>query len=352
MKRSLVLVFLLLIVGQSFSQKKPQAIKFDEFEDTEEFWFHSDLEPSLAERIRRYVNALKKAPGVTAYIIYYRARLASVYDESKSSSWASNAVWTIRDQLKFKEEKMVAVNGGFRERNSIEFWIVPRIAELPSPTPTFAESETFLCPDYSVISDGFYFEKTKPISFHVWTSSKNSVTYKWKVSSGDIIEGGDSETVKINIGDSSPSRLTVYVEVAGLPLPCRHVFYSSIDVAPKPFLVDQEARYNYSSLSARVDTFMAIVNANPEMVGYIVVYASRSGGSWERDLGLASVSKAFVFRRYDLTRVKIVKGGYREYNSVDFWLLPPGVAPPAATPSVDRRFVQSRKKTKQGTLQH
>ena len=102
----------------------------------------------------------------------------------------------------------------------------------------------------------------------------------------------------------------------------------------------------YSDLSAHVDYFMNMINANPEMTGQITAYAGRGKGDRaEQDKALASVIRIFAFRRYGTDRVRIVNGGFREYNSAEMWLLPKDVSPPKPTPSVDPKFIRiSRKK--------
>ena len=55
---------------------------------------------------------------------------------------------------------------------------------------------------------------------------------------------------------------------------------------------------------------------------------------------VASVKRIFAFRRFGTDRVKIVDGGFREFNSAEMWLMPRGVTAPNPTPSVDNKFIK------------
>jgi len=91
---------------------------------------------------------------------------------------------------------------------------------------------------------------------------------------------------------------------------------------------------------------MNALNANSELTGHITAYAGRGKNDRvEQDRALASVKRIFAFRRFGTDRVKIVNGGFREYNSAEMWLLPPGVAPPKPTPSVDNKFIKLLRKS-------
>ncbi len=38
-------------------------------------------------------------------------------------------------------DRLVIINGGYRESNSFELWLVPQGAEAPRPTPTVSPDE-------------------------------------------------------------------------------------------------------------------------------------------------------------------------------------------------------------------
>ena len=53
---------------------------------------------------------------------------------------------------------------------------------------------------------------------------------------------------------------------------------------------------------------------------------------------IKSVNDLFAFRKFDVRRITILRGGFREYNTVDSWLLFDDAAPP--NPTVDKGFVE------------
>jgi hypothetical protein len=90
---------------------------------------------------------------------------------------------------------------------------------------------------------------------------------------------------------------------------------------------------------------MTQLASNPTFSGYVIGYEGRnSDHAWERNVALESIRKIIVFDRLDPSRVKLIDGGHREYNSIDIWLLPPGVEPPKPTPSVDQSFIRPPRK--------
>jgi len=88
-----------------------------------------------------------------AYVIYYKARI----NNSDVERSFINQTDGIKNQIQFNDqikiEGVITIDGGYRERNTVEFWIVQKNAELPAPRPTSNKSETFVCPDINVYSD-------------------------------------------------------------------------------------------------------------------------------------------------------------------------------------------------------
>ncbi|MEP6900330.1 MAG: hypothetical protein ABJA66_01190 [Actinomycetota bacterium] len=340
-----ILFLFLVLSSQIFAQNNLAAVKFDEFDDSTDS-YSSMKETSLSERLQRFVKQVKKERGKRVYIIYYVARKVKSFEENKISYWADIAKYEITSNTRLQDEEVIIINGGFREKNTLEYWIAPKKSAAPELTPTFSKSESFTCPGIYVNQDGMEFDKTNPVYFRVSVYPKVGETYEWKVSSGRIIEGQGSDFIKVNLSNTDSNRVTAFVEVGGLPLPCEKTGLITIEIGKKPYLFDSAARYNFSELSARLDGLMNALGNQPTMTGYIIVYAARKGGIREREMAIRSVQKYFAFRRYDLSRVKIIRGGFREYNTVDSWLVPLGVNAPVPTPSVDSRFIEIPKRTK------
>jgi len=100
-----------------------------------------------------------------------------------------------------------------------------------------------------------------------------------------------------------------------------------------------------------LDEFLAELQSSPDSLGYAYVYEGKSsmrsyGKRGSRlETFLPAVGEAayrtnifrrhFAFRRFDPGRYLFIDGGYRENFSVELWIVPIGVRPPATTPTLD-----------------
>lgn len=327
------------LILQIYSQTKPQALKFDEFDTTSEANYYPPEDFSFADRIARFVSRMKIERGKKAFIIYYRARRTPESERYVIQNWANKTKWEIQEKTKTKDKDIVVIGGGFREKATLEYWIVPKAADYPEPTPTFSASEAALCPQLSVDYDYAMYNRYKEISFSASPYPHVPSNYLWTVSSGKIVEGQGSARVRIELADTDLKRVTAFVEVAGLPPDCEKVASATAKIAVQPYLIDSAARFNHSDLAARIDYFLVGVRNDPATKGHIIVYASRRSGTWQRDYAISSVMRVFAFRRLDTSLVTIVKGGFRDYNTVEFWMVPEGAQPPKPTPTVDAAFI-------------
>ncbi len=76
---------------------------------------------------------LQNSPGSQGYIIAYSgARSRS----GEADRMGRRAIEYLTAQRGISAGRLVFVNGGGRDRNTYELWIVPQGAEPPRPTPT------------------------------------------------------------------------------------------------------------------------------------------------------------------------------------------------------------------------
>jgi hypothetical protein len=343
------LLFLFLLGGMllpAAAQKKSAPVKFDEFDDGAESYYSAD-ETSLKERIDRFVAQIKKERGIRVYIIRYEARKLIGREQHKISYWAMRTEREITSRTKLEYDDVVVIEGGHREKNTLEYWIAPKNSGPPAPTPTFDKSEAIVCPEIEVRQDGMAFDKNYPLRFVASVYPKTEVTYAWKTSAGSLAGEQGAETMEVDLSNAPTGRVTVFVEVAGLPAPCGKAALATVDVGLKPYAFDSAVRYNFSDLRARLDGFLVALQNNPVMTGYVIVYAGRKSGVREMEMALRGVRLHLAFRNFDTSRIVFVRGGFREYNTVDTWLVPPGAEAPVPSPSVDSKFVAApRAKTR------
>jgi hypothetical protein len=349
MKKTVLLVFVLILTSQFFAQTKLVALKFDEFDDTSEVNFYPYEGFCLSERIERFISQIKKESGKRIYIVYYKAQKTDKGNENKSYNLAEQTRWKILDKTKLEREDVILIDGGYREKNTLEYWIAPKNAEPPKPTSGFDTSESIVCPNIYVQGDGFEYDRSKIVKFSVYiyqSEPKKEFTYKWKTSDGKILNGQSTDAIDVDLSNTNTKTVSAFVEIEGVPYSCGKVGFTKIEIGKNPYIFDSAVRYNYSDLLARLEAFITFLNNNPTTRGYIIVYANRTEGSREMERAIASVKRVFAFRKQDLSRVTMVRGGYREYNTVDSWILPEGADVPIPTPTVAEKFIKSPAKKK------
>lgn len=76
---------------------------------------------------------LQNNPGATGYIIAYAGRGSRTGEADRMTKRAAGYLSTTRG---ITRDRIVTINGGYRDSNSFELWIVPQGAEPPRPTPS------------------------------------------------------------------------------------------------------------------------------------------------------------------------------------------------------------------------
>lgn len=146
MKVKALLVFFLslLTVLPVFSQQQQssEAKKIAEFENT-----NCD---DYRARLDLLLTAIENSPGANGYVIVYEGDLKRFgygrngkykgirYVKSEVNA-AQALIGYFKNHLRlrrFPAERIVFVKGGFREKFTIAFWLVPDKAAPPNPTPT------------------------------------------------------------------------------------------------------------------------------------------------------------------------------------------------------------------------
>ena len=84
-------------------------------------------------RLDNLAVELQNDPSTRAYIVAYGGRMSPYGQVEKLMSRSRDYLITQRG---IDASRITVVNGGFREEDSVELWIVPSGATLPAPTPT------------------------------------------------------------------------------------------------------------------------------------------------------------------------------------------------------------------------
>lgn len=84
-------------------------------------------------RLDNLAVELQNDPSTRAYVLAYGGRMSPYGQVEKLMSRSRDYLITQRG---IDASRIVVVNGGFREEDSVELWIVPSGAAAPTPTPT------------------------------------------------------------------------------------------------------------------------------------------------------------------------------------------------------------------------
>ena len=84
-------------------------------------------------RLDNLAVELQNDPSTTAYIIAYAGRGSRA---GEANRLGARALEYLTDQRGIDKSRIVVLNGGYREQDCVELWIVPRGATPPQPRPT------------------------------------------------------------------------------------------------------------------------------------------------------------------------------------------------------------------------
>jgi hypothetical protein len=185
-------------------------------------------------------------------------------------------------------------------------------------------------------------EAGKPVTFTVTVSGGDTnvtPTYNWTVSAGSIDSGQGTSTISVDTSAVAPdSTITATVDVGGFDRACSTASSCTSQVLPK---VEAVKITEYGTLpakdeQAKLDDFFLEFYHSSETRAFIYAYggpASRRGDARKA----AERAKTYLVRKreVDAASVEIVDGGYREQPTVELWIVPIVVEPPAPSPTVD-----------------
>lgn len=330
----LFILILLIPIQSLLAQTVPKSAKFDEFALPE----HSNLVIERGNRFAQFVQ--KHAKNKKLVIIYYNPR-KSTFPFDQGSESASYTKGILVNGYKIPAERILFIDGGFREHATLEFWIIVEGGGFPVPTSAFALSDAVVCPKINVAASGFQHDRKKPLSFSVSIKGDDprvDLTHRWKTSAGNIVKGQGSSIIEVDLSETDDTRISASVQIEGLAPECNNYDFASTEVGKFPYLYS-EIQYNYSYLAALIDGLYLDINNDPALRGHLIFYGPRVGSRNEVATRIAEARKYLVFRGFDTTRLTIVHGGYREVNTVELFLVPDGVDDPRATPTVNEKFV-------------
>lgn len=139
----LLMIFCVIVANAQTGTAPSEARKFDEFKDV-------GCEDEKA-RLDNFANELQNTPEAQGYIVFYggkgrqhparpNSRLA-LPRRGESEARAARLKPYLHESRGIDSNRMMVVNGGYRDRWAAELWIVPKGANPPAPTPTVKSVE-------------------------------------------------------------------------------------------------------------------------------------------------------------------------------------------------------------------
>ena len=278
------------------SIKSKETRLFDEFSKVGEC--------ELGARIQNLLVELGNNSGSKGYIIVYRgAESVPAAQTEKIFELQAKRINQQIDFLKLDKSRIDIVDGGFRKNNGVwnEVWIVPEGGNIPRPSETVEKAKTPT--DKAFKADEGYLENTdafikKPEDLYEESESTDE----------EVPEMTDENT------ETETSEIENSVE--------------QTQEVNDEFLEETPPFWWFS------DYFAESLKENKDAQGLIIFYTDaeeydvvKSRQIIEEGLqNLAEKSKV------NLSNVKIIFGGYRNENKVEYWIVPKGAKEPQATP--------------------
>lgn len=316
----------------------PVPVKFDEFKYTDD----KDQEAHLD----RFAAELKRQPRTRGFIIGYSDPLFRYGDLSalQIAGYAKLDLVYRRDNA-IDWDRIVKIDGGYREERMIELYLVPPGAPAPVPRPTLQPAQVTFCPLINVSGQLFVWDTKQPLTFSAWVReemTKTVPTYVWTVSHGEISSGQGTKEIVVQQSGTEYRPVTATVEIGGYAPACEvKVSAASPEkLISVPLKFDEFGNVPSGDMKARLDNYALGIQNTPEMLAYIIFYGGRlyNGRPGRRDEAdkLAARLKNYLLntRGIEPERLLMINGGFREEWTAELWLSPRGVKPPPPTPTI------------------
>jgi hypothetical protein len=111
---------------------------------------------------------------------------------------------------------------------------------------------------------------------------------------------------------------------------------TNLNADPAIRCLDEYGKIRFGDEKARLDNFSIELQNDSSASGYILCYGGRIGRAGEARARCERAKNYVTGRRgIEAARIVTVDGGHREYLTVQLCVVPQGVMPPTASPTVD-----------------
>lgn len=108
------------------------------------------------------------------------------------------------------------------------------------------------------------------------------------------------------------------------------------EISEKSELIDEFGQLGHCDFGGRIDTFLADLQNKSTATGYIIVYqgADVLPAKYEDPGAERMIRNHINFRNFDMQRVVIISGGFRDEMRTQLWIVPAGAEPPVPSDTV------------------
>jgi hypothetical protein len=231
------------------------------------------------------------------------------------------------------EARRVCVNLNYRPKQFT-------VNKSPCPFPVNVSAPTS-------VNDGDLITFTSDVAY----AGSATLNYAWSVSPGaaKIVSGAGTATITVDSTGLGGQRVTatLVADDGSGDAMCRQTAQASTNVVAKTLAppecrqFDQFPSVAFDDDKARFDNLAIELQNSPDTTAYIIIYAGQRSRTGQADaLGKRSMDYLTVQRGVGANRLVFINGGYREQDSFEIWLCPPGAHPPAPSPTVQPGDVQ------------
>jgi hypothetical protein len=165
--------------------------------------------------------------------------------------------------------------------------------------------------------------------------------YSWRVEGGTIAggQGTPSITVEQTAGLQPGAKITATVDVGPSTWSCEPKGTATVEIVgsarPTAEKMHEFGALETSAQQGKLDLLTVVLRQEKEYLGYVMVYAGRYVSKTEAEREVRQIRDYFDSCCAEIAkRVRVINAGRRKERVRELWLVPPGVEPPKATPTV------------------
>lgn len=157
--------------------------------------------------------------------------------------------------------------------------------------------------------------------------SQSTVTYDWSVTSGTIIEGQGTPSIRVQTTpEMAGTNVTATVNIGGLCDTCPEKSASETGIVAAPATFTETDSFGVlpnDEVRGRLDAYFSQLQNDPTATGVIINYGSARDVARRETL----IRNHITFRNFDASRITLIRGEGTELRTRLF-LVPAGVTPP------------------------